>query len=40
MEITLDFEKPIVDMDKKIEELKKSVQNGALDLKFFHLESL
>ena len=32
MEITLDFEKPIADMDKKIEELKKSVQNGDLDL--------
>ncbi|MDR2395982.1 MAG: acetyl-CoA carboxylase carboxyltransferase subunit alpha [Endomicrobium sp.] len=32
MEITFDFEKPIVDMDKKIEELKKSVQNGDLDL--------
>jgi acetyl-CoA carboxylase carboxyl transferase subunit alpha len=32
MEITFDFEKPIVDMDKKIEELKQSVQNGDLDL--------
>ncbi|MDR0723591.1 MAG: acetyl-CoA carboxylase carboxyltransferase subunit alpha [Endomicrobium sp.] len=32
MEITFDFESPIVDMDKKIEELKKSAQNGGLDL--------
>jgi acetyl-CoA carboxylase carboxyl transferase subunit alpha len=32
MEITFDFESPIVDMDKKIEELKNSAQNGDLDL--------
>ncbi len=32
MEITFDFESPIVDMDKKIEELKKTSQNGDLDL--------
>jgi acetyl-CoA carboxylase carboxyl transferase subunit alpha len=32
MEITFDFESPIVDMDKKIDELKKSAQNGDLDL--------
>ncbi|MDR2066914.1 MAG: acetyl-CoA carboxylase carboxyltransferase subunit alpha [Endomicrobium sp.] len=32
MEITFDFESPIADMDKKIEELKNSAQNGDLDL--------
>ncbi|MDR1418519.1 MAG: acetyl-CoA carboxylase carboxyltransferase subunit alpha [Endomicrobium sp.] len=32
MEITFDFENPIVDMDKKIEALKKAVQNGDIDL--------
>ncbi|MDR0617420.1 MAG: acetyl-CoA carboxylase carboxyltransferase subunit alpha [Endomicrobium sp.] len=32
MEITFDFESPIADMDKKIEELKNSAQNGDLGL--------
>lgn len=32
MDITFDFESPIVDMDKKIEQLKKSAESGKLDL--------